>query len=97
MPIAFVYIEIDHSPESSRKDQPIFTIHYKENHSGCYKMQSPDENFFKGEIEDLRKKRNITLVNKLPPKMNFVEGSIERKPCDLFSLFQASARHKGDK
>jgi len=84
---AFVYTETDNSPESPRKGKPIYTIHYNEHfNGGCSKIQSPDEDFFKAEIANARRKNNVTLVSKLPPKIQPVEGAIERRPYDLSSL-----------
>lgn len=98
MRTAFVYTETDNSPESSRKGMPIYTIHYTRSPSrdGC-KMQSPDEDFFINEIKDLRRKNNLTLVSKLPPKMRAFEGYIKREPYILSLPLQASAGNKGNK
>jgi hypothetical protein len=95
---AFVYIEIDNSMESSRKNQPVYIIAYKGHlKNGCSKMHSLDENFIKTELTYLRKRPGVTLLSRLPPQVKSLEGTIERKPYDLSSLLQTSARNNGNK
>ena len=98
MSTAFVYVEIDNSVKSSSRGKPIYTIHYngKPAH-GCSQIQSPDEDFFREKLNDLRGKEGITLLSRLPPSVESFEGTIERTPYNLSSLFQTSARDNGNK
>jgi hypothetical protein len=80
---AFVYVEINNSASGSMQAKPVYTIDYnKNNKNGCSKIQFRDETDIRAEIEAHRKK-GVTLLSKLPPKVNRIDGDVKRIPYSL--------------